>query len=76
MGVIRGGKYYPDELPTSSAVIGVASIARSSSIDRDYESHAQDLIQPFNPDGTPNQDFIDYYPEESKQYGFIPKEEE
>lgn len=75
MGVIRGGKYYPDELPTDSQVIGVASIARNSRIDRDYEEHAQDLIQPYNPDGTPNQDFIDYYPEQAKDYGFIPEEE-
>nr|DAV83088.1 MAG TPA: hypothetical protein [Caudoviricetes sp.] len=77
MGVIKGGKYYPDEQPVKQQVKPVVSqIATRGNIDRDYEDHAHDLIQPYMADGTPNPDFIEYYPEDAKNYGFIPDKEE
>lgn len=77
MGVIRDGKYHPDEnvqQPVGDHV--VQSIASEGNISRQYEEHAHDLIQPYNPDGTPNEDFIDYYPDDAKRYGFIKEESE
>lgn len=43
---------------------------------RQRKDHAREIIQPYNPDGTPNQDFIQAWPEESRGYGFLPKEED
>lgn len=77
MGVIKGGKYYQDEQPVKQQVKPVVSqIATRGNIDRDYEDHAHDLIQPYMADGTPNPDFIEYYPEDAKNYGFISDKEE
>ena len=76
MGVIRDGKYYPDEsakkINRGSTLNG---IREANSLDREYENHAHNLIQPHNPDGTPNQDFIDYFPEDAKNHGMIPESE-
>lgn len=77
MGVIRNGKFYADETAVpqqrSTTLDGINLGGR---LDREYEKHAHDLIQPHNPDGTPNQDFIDYYPEDAKEHGMIPESEE
>lgn len=77
MGLIIDGVYYPDsevELKTNN--VTVDSIVKENSFDRTYENHAHDLIQPYNPDGTINEDFIVYYPEDAKKYGFIKGESE
>ena len=77
MGVIRNGKFYADEDPvTQQRSTTLDGIAQSGRIDREYENHAHDLIQPNNPDGSVNQDFIDYYPEDAKNHGFIPESEQ
>lgn len=77
MGVIKDGKYYPNEHPEK--------IIRNNTLDgihennhfaREYEKHAHNLIQPNNPDGTVNQDFIDFFPEDAKNHGFIKEESE
>ena len=77
MGVIRDGKYFHNEKPDRHKVKPVvAQMANKGRIDRDYEEHAHHLIQPYLPDGTPNPDFIEYYPEDAKRYGFIKEESE
>lgn len=77
MGVIRNGKFYADEDPVpQQRSTTLDDIAQSGRIDREYENHAHDLIQPNNPDGSINQDFIDYYPEDAKNHGFIPESEQ
>ena len=77
MGVIRNGKFYADEDPVlQQRSTTLDGIAQSGRIDREYENHAHDLIQPNNPDGSVNQDFIDYYPEDAKNHGFIPESEQ
>ncbi len=77
MGVIRDGKYYPDESAAAEArSTTIDGIAQSNRLDREYENHAAELIQPHNPDGTPNQDFIDYYPEDAQNHGMIPESEQ
>lgn len=73
MGVIIDGIYYreaPKETTqrVSSTVTGIAD---TNSKDRQREEFAADLIQSHNPDGSVNEDFIEYYPEEAKQRGLI-----
>lgn len=77
MGIIRNGKYYKDEQSVPEERSTTLENARDShDTARQYEAHAHHLIQPNNPDGSVNQDFIDYYPEDAKNHGFIPESEE
>ncbi len=73
MGVIIDGIYYretpKDEAQRVSST--VAGIADTNNKDRQREDYAVDLIQSHNPDGTVNEDFIEYYPEEAKKRGLI-----
>ena len=73
MGVIIDGIYYreapKDELQRVSST--VTGIADTNNKDRQREDYAVDLIQSHNPDGTVNDDFIEYYPEEAKKRGLI-----
>lgn len=76
MGVIRNGVYYPDEAAEKiSRGSTLDGIHEQNTLEREYENHAHNLIQPHNPDGTPNQDFIDYFPEDAKNHGMIPESE-
>lgn len=77
MGIIRNGKYYADETAApEQRNTTIDGIAQQNRLEREYEKHAHDLIQPHNPDGTPNKDFIDYYPEDAKNHGMIPESEQ
>lgn len=73
MGVIIDGIYYretpKDEAQRVSST--VTGIADTNNKDRQREDYAVDLIQSRNPDGTVNEDFIEYYPEEAKKRGLI-----
>lgn len=73
MGVIIDGIYYretpKDEAQRVSST--VTGIADTNTKDRQREDYAVDLIQSHNPDGTVNDDFIEYYPEEAKKRGLI-----
>jgi hypothetical protein len=73
MGVIIDGIYYretpKDEAQRVSSTI--TGIADTNNKDRQREDYAVDLIQSRNPDGTVNEDFIEYYPEEAKKRGLI-----
>lgn len=73
MGVIIDGIYYretpKDEAQRVSST--VTGIADTNNKDRQREEFAADLIQSHNPDGTVNEDFIEYYPEEAKKRGLI-----
>lgn len=70
MGILVKGKYYknPEDAPQEHyAHIGtqIESYSRSSAAQR----FDMELIQPYLSDGTPNPDFIKYYPKEAKEYG-------
>ena len=73
MGVIIDSIYYretpKDEAQRVSST--VTGIAETNNKDRQREDYAVDLIQSHNPDGTVNEDFIEYYPEEAKKRGLI-----
>ena len=61
--------------PDSSSNTIISTISQDNQLTNEAIAHAHELIQPHNPDGSPNQDFIDYYPESAKDYGFTPKED-
>lgn len=73
MGVIIDGIYYRDTPKDEAQRVSstVTGIADTNSKDRQREEFAADLIQSYNPDGTVNDDFIEYYPEEAKKRGLI-----
>lgn len=73
MGVIIDGIYYREAPKETSQRVSstVTGIADTNSKDRQREEFAADLIQSHNPDGSVNEDFIEYYPEEAKQRGLI-----
>ena len=73
MGVIIDGIYYRETPKDTSQRVSstVTGIADTNSKERQREDYAVDLIQSRNPDGTVNEDFIEYYPEEAKKRGLI-----
>ena len=64
-----------NQQPTSSSNTTISTISQDNRLTNEAMSHAHELIQPHNPDGSPNQDFIDYYPDDAKRYGFIKDDE-
>ncbi len=77
MGAIIDGVYHSEVVKpaTDKPSTTVSNIHEQAKFQRIYEKHAHELIQPNKPDGTPNQDFIDYYPEDAKNHGFVPESE-
>lgn len=63
------------QFTSSSSNTTISTISQDNRLTNEAIAHAHELIQPHNPDGSPNQNFIDYYPESAKDYGFIPKED-
>lgn len=76
MGYILDGVYHKGNAPISDMMGSTRSGFKEWDHDRQREDHRAELVQPYNRDGSPNEDFIDIYPEESKQYGFIKEEKE
>lgn len=70
MGILLNGKYYKDikDAPFQSKAV-VGSQLQSYNLESQAKKHDMDLIQPYLPDGSPNPDFIKYYPKEAKEYG-------
>ena len=63
MGTIIDGVFHPDKQPeVKQRSATLSNINEANHWEREHERHAHNLIQPHNPDGTPNQDFIDYFP--------------
>lgn len=78
MATIVNGVYYPDgQAPKDNKPsTTVAGIHEQGKYQRIYEKHAHELIQPHHPDGTPNKDFADYYPEDAQNHGTLPESEQ
>ena len=60
---------------SNSSNTTIRTISQDNQLTNEAIAHAHELIQPHNPDGSPNQDFINYYPDSAKDYGFIPKKD-
>lgn len=70
MGILIGGKYYkdPSQAPNQTQAL-VGSQISSYNLESQAKKHDMDLIQPYLGDGSPNPEFIKYYPAEAKEYG-------
>lgn len=66
---------YRNEQPSDCSNNTIREISQDNDLTNEAITHAHELIQPHNSDGSPNPDFIAYYPESAKDYGFIPKED-
>lgn len=77
MGMIIDGVYRRDiTLPPQEASPTVENIGKQGRIQQMYRDHAHELIQPNNPDGSINEDFASYYPDDAKNHGHVPESEE
>lgn len=70
-GYIKDGVYYPRKAPVGEMKTSNTPMFKSGDHDRQRKDFAKEIVQPFK-DGKPNEDFIQAFPEESRQYGFIP----
>ena len=70
MGILIGGKYYkdPKDAPIQHQAV-VGSQLQSYNLESQAQKHDMDLIQPYLGDGSPNPDFIKYYPREANESG-------
>lgn len=68
-GYIKDGVYHRGAKATDR-VSPDSSQFKSWDHARQRADHAFDLIQPYK-DGKPNPDFVEYHPEQAKNYGFI-----
>jgi hypothetical protein len=70
-GYIKDGKYYKDKLPNGASMqAGDSSQYKSWDHQRQRADHQYELIQPYQ-NGQPNPEFIEHYPQEAKNYGFV-----
>ena len=74
MGYVLNGEYFEGHPPADLVTRPVNSMHKQWEHDRQREEYRIDMVQPYK-DGKPNEDFIEHYPEESKDYGFIKEEE-
>lgn len=71
------GKYHKENIALSDTLPAPTSVWKQADHDRQRADHKQDLIRPYNLDGTPSQEFIAAYPLESQEvYKFIPTDEQ
>lgn len=75
-GYIVDGVYYKGIPPIEKMRSKQQDTYKQHDQNRQRKDFSREIIQPYNRDGTPNQDFIQAWPEESKGYGFLPKDED
>jgi hypothetical protein len=73
MGQIINGRYYKEDAPKQLSKDSGTYKGWNHAEQR--KNHARELIQPYK-NGKPNLDFIAAFPEESREYGFTPKDED
>lgn len=69
-GYILDGVYYAGDPPLEQMKEPRASTDKQHEHDKQRREHARDLIQPYK-GGKPNPEFIQQYPKEAKEYGFL-----
>lgn len=74
-GIIINGKYVKGG-DVSRLSARQQSTFKSHEANRQRQDFAREIIQPFDRSGKPNPDFVQAYPEESKNYGFLPDDKE
>lgn len=69
-GYIHNGVYYKEDPDIAELRDEKAITDKQYQHDKQRLMHKRDLLQPYK-DGKPNPEFIEQYPEEAKNYGFI-----
>lgn len=73
-GYIKDGKYIKaDKVPLSEMVIPQQTMYKQGDHARQRFDHSAEILQPYVKE-KPNPKFIEVYPDESVQYGFLPGE--
>ena len=75
MGYILNGIYYREAPDMKKLVNNQQTTYKLHEQNRQRKDHAREIVQPYK-NGKPNPDFIQAWPEESKDYGFLPKDEQ
>jgi hypothetical protein len=71
------GVYHKEKPELAAHTPQETSVWKHSDHDRQRQDHKGDLVRPYNSDGTPNEEFINLYPEEAEQvYHFTKSHEE
>lgn len=75
-GYILNGKYVrAGNTPDSAKSVRKQPLHGQYETDRMREEFRKDLVQPYLPNGKPNKEFVDAFPERAEGYGFVNKEE-
>jgi hypothetical protein len=71
------GNYHKEDAPMQEFMPTKTSVWKQADHDRQRQDHKRDLLRPYNADGTPNDAFVEAYPEESQEvYHFTKSAEE
>lgn len=78
MGYIGSDGIYHEGSPSLPDMVVERSVNwKQGDHDRQRQDHKIDLIRPYNPDGSPSEQFIEQYPTESQEvYHFTKSDEE
>lgn len=77
MGYIdASGKYHKGKPNLSDLQPRQNNTYKSWSHASQRKDYAREIVQPYTKDGKPNPQFIEAYPTESKDYGFLPSDKD
>ena len=74
--MVVGGRYYPGKADPSKLRNRQSSTWKQHSHKRQRNDNASEIVQPFTREGKPSEAFIDNYPDEAVDYGFVKSEAE
>lgn len=72
LGYVQDGKYVPLDPNAVLPVKPDIGMFKQGDHERQRKDYAKEVLQPYNNDGTPNEDFINVYPDIAKDKGMIP----
>lgn len=76
MGFIIDGVYHKGAPDMTKLQSRQQSTWKQHDHNRQRKDYAKEILQPYTKEGKPNEDFVAAYPEESKEYGFLPSDEQ
>lgn len=76
MGYILDGKYYKGNPDMNKMRVRQQDTYKQHEHNRQRKDFSREIVQPYTHDGKPNPDFMQAWPEESKDYGFIPHDKD
>lgn len=71
MGYIKDGGYVSASKGDSFHIKSDSPQFKAGDHDRQRKEFAREILQPYNQDGTANEDFINAYPDVAKEKGMI-----